>query len=417
MTLPSWLGADWLQAVVGALAVGAGILVGSAALLVLAFMWDEFDGVHVFQSIFLFASAAFGAGFTLESSDGYVSVSALAVPLVFGTVLLARIVTDRAAGAIAPDTNRLRAFTGKMAVATALLAVAATKLAAIKFDGGSNFDEARFAPSPGKAFIITLFLVVLGALLSRYRAGVRVPPSWVKAGSPGRIALLSCGATSGLTLAVVLTYSLIEANGVTISAVSGSLVTLLFFGGTISGGITAFSMGAPAAFSVSSFDARSIHIFNSGVPGWAKLMLLIAPIVVASMTWRCLVRSHPRSQSEVIRFATTTGVVFAVCCCAGKLISNVSVWVDVPDTDFFALDLSHNVLIVFALGLTWGLVGSFAAAVVWGKQHDLPLIVFAPVSATPTPPDLPAAPDTDFSTLPFIARSDVRPPDPSMRRD
>lgn len=442
--LPPWATADWMQAAAAAVSVLAVVLIISSLVVLLgALLAGGLDEVPVFQSTFMVAAAAFGSDVGARGgsdfSSGSLMFSMIAIPLVLVPAVAARLASDRLADPAARDGVRLRAFAAKVALLSALGSIAVCAIASISFTVTDQFDDeyvGRFSATPTKAFFVTLVLVGCGALLTRLRHRRAPGPLRNLLAVPVGLAVRAYAISAAFVFAVSFVFTLIEGDldgrgfleGVYLIAVAG---------GTWALALVLFGMGIPVAISSSTFDelwvTESGHLLSSDVPGWASLALLVVPLAMAYVMWRHLEQSRPGDPREVSRVAALTAVCFAAIAVLGALVSrgSLDVFGSLPfeEDAFVFAEVSFNIGLAVVLGLVWGFVGVFLAAIPWSSKRGVPLIVTSasvrsappatskPVesaAATPSSHD-PGSPSSADGSMRLQAN--IPPPDPSKRSE
>jgi hypothetical protein len=390
VVLPRWASLDWLQAAIGALAIIVGVVLISAVVRLLLGISEGFDG-PVFQQIMLLASLALGANVGETGDYGEFRLALIAVPFVLVTMVAARLVADRVTAPIAGDRPRFISYAAKTALLASLLSIAIGSLASIQFSNEFE-EESSFTVATGKGFLMSFVLVLIGTLLTRNRHRTRKLSRFTEMlGEPVRIAITAYALVAAITFLVGFVYAITQIDDLSFKDLLNLVLVALIGGGTIAGGTASFGMGAPVkvqAIGAADFaESGSAHLFTEGVPLWVKFGLIVAPLVIAALTWRHLLRRRPTSQQELVRLATLTGAAFGIVSMLAASISGITLsafgssFVDAV-VDSGELQLSYNIGLVLILGLLWGWVGSFIAAALWGNQNGMPIIVTTP---TPTP--------------------------------
>lgn len=448
VTLPRWVGTDWMQAGAAAFAILLLVIAVSFILLLVGkllagqFPEEISDGdIPVLQSAFVIAAAALGSdvGAQYETFDflGGFNFSMIAIPLVLVPAAAARFASDRLAVPAAQDAVRLRAFVAKVALLCALGSIGICAVASISFNVAStSSDTSRYLTSPTRSFFVTLLLVGCAALSTRHR-----PRS--ASGRLHRLLLVPLGLaikayciSAALVFVAGLIWTIIDLD------LKGDEFLLVIYAVVIAGGsialaVVTFGMGVPVETGARTYDEifldESVHLLSSGVTGWARLLLLVVPLALAYVMWRYLEHANPRDSREIARVAARTAACFAALAVIGAVVSGFTFEGydgQLPWSEESALlKISFNIGLAIVLGVLWGFVGAFLAAIPWSAKRGMPLIITTPNSqgitvdpAVPTEPAFPVA-SAPPPVSPLTANADERfglnipPPDPSTRSE
>jgi len=448
VTLPRWVGTDWMQAGAAASAILLLVIAVSFILLLvgklLAGQFDEIsDGdIPVLQSAFVIAAAALGSdvGAQYETFNflGGLNFSMIAIPLVLVPAAAARFASDRLAVPAAQDAVRLRAFVAKVALLCALGSIGICAVASISFNVAStSSDTSRYLTSPTRSFFVTLLLVGCAALSTRHRPRSAAGRLHRLLSVPLGLAIKAYCISAAFVFAAGLIWTIID------SDLGGDEFLLVIYsvvlaGGSIALAVVTFGMGVPVETGARTYDEifldESVHLLSSGVTGWARLLLLVVPLAMAYVMWRYLEHANPRDSREVARVAALTAACFAALAVIGAVVSGFTfeAYGELPwssSTESTLVKISFNIGLAIVLGVLWGFVGAFLAAIPWSSKKGMPLIITTPNSqditvdtAVPTEPAFPAA-SAPPPVSPLTATADeqpglnIPPPDPSTRSE
>lgn len=395
LVVPNWIGSDWLPASITAVIVLVGTFIVSALVVLGVGLVSGFlSQVPVLQSAALFASVAFGA--TVEGSIGQVdafgsfrfSTSGLFVPWIAVPGVIAYFVSKRTGIARSKNDARRRAYVVKSAILTSFGTILIAALASISsrmaIDSGLEV-EARFSPSAGRGFFVTLLTVSIGCAMSR---GVFVSRSVVPEALANIRQFIPAVLGAHVLLAAV---SLVV--GIGWIAISGDLsssafITFVLFqivwGVNTAVTIADFTMGVPINLSTNiSLNGDqtnlndSFHLLSASTDRWVIVLAIFAPLSVAVFAWRWLEMKKPSTQKEITRAAATMGFLFGTFAAVFSLFAAATNYaggyVAIFNGSIFVRVSSHFGL-AFLLGCLWGLVGAYGAAFYWGSQRGIKLI-------------------------------------------
>ena len=395
VVVPNWIGTDWLPAAITAICVMVGTLVVSAlVVLFVGVASGILSQVPIVQSVALLASAAFGA--TVKGSFTFIgtyqfSNSGLFIPWIGVPGVIAYFVSKRIGLARSDNDMRRRAFIVKSAVLTSFGSILVASLSSISttmaIDSVGDV-EARFNPSAGRGFIVTLLTVSIGCAMAR---GVFVSRSIV----PEALANIRqfIPVALGAQLLLAATSLILGLGWIAISSdLSATTVItfaplLIILGVNAATGISDFTMGVPirlvgrySSDGNSTSISDSFHLLSASTDRWVILLAVFAPLSVAVFTWRWLQNKNPSTQHEISRAAATIGFLFgtfaAVFSLFAAVTSYASGYLGVFDVSF-TFKVSSHFGMALLLGCLWGLVGAYGAAFYWGSQRGIKLITTA----------------------------------------
>ena len=388
--LPQWLPLDWTPAALGAASFVAAALGLGAILSILLATTEFFENGPPFLVTLLAASSwSLGSTVGLESTfggAGYLSISVLPLPALIFPALAVRHYVNKFGAGLRSEPQRFAVFAGKLALVAGLSAAVVARLASIDFTVAElgDVESVSFATSSSRAFLITLLVAFISVMTSHNRPNYAIIDRWSRAVGPAL-------RTSALAVAALMLVGLLVGSIDWLRDEDLGLTSLLFILPSVSvtGALLTIGLvtGAPvdwvARVGSESFSEEISLITNGS--GWELLLLLAAPAALGIATYLRLLRDRPSTQEQLIALATRAGFSFGVLIFVGVLVSRFSITggsgLLLGDITL-EISASVNPGLALLLGVLWGLLGAFTAALIWGRSNGLPLVAVA--GTTPT---------------------------------